>query len=326
MRTNEFFFDSLAQYLVRFAARILTGDFNTALFSVIPELRARGFQINFAAWYCWGIAAAPDDVNADSCGIFVIGPFKGIRLIFDCTVFGMAAPTRTDADSMVMEILRGENKKKIARRPYPVPKLGFSGQGYPLTSYRPEQTTRREKFVQWTFVPVSDQNSSAVAELQRSMKTDSGMFLRPIATATGVSSWTWPPFPPSKQKLVDFDEFDPGGSFSRAGALMPLMTYIGEKNDTRIIRNSIIRRGRNADARGWHAERKANFPFPKEEGKGQEGKKPSTRGGGAASGSQGKGGWGWSATAAWDWSAPAWDWSAPADWSWSGKGRRWSWA
>ena len=154
------------------------------------------FQINLTAWYCWGTAAAPDDVNADSCGIFVIRPFKGISLIFDCTVFGMAAPTRTDADSMVMEILRDENRKEIARRPYPVPKLGFLGQGYPLTSYRPEQTTRREKSVQWTFVPVSDQNSSAVAELQRSMKTDSGMFLRPIATATGVSSWIWPPFCP----------------------------------------------------------------------------------------------------------------------------------
>ena len=46
------FWDVLAGYLVSFGPRYLCGDFNMALFSVVPELRARGFHINLAAWYC----------------------------------------------------------------------------------------------------------------------------------------------------------------------------------------------------------------------------------------------------------------------------------
>ena len=44
------FWDTLAIYLVEFGARFLCGDFNMALFCVVPELRARGFQIYMAAW------------------------------------------------------------------------------------------------------------------------------------------------------------------------------------------------------------------------------------------------------------------------------------
>ena len=47
------FWDLLAKYMAEFRPNFLCGDFNMALFSVIPELRARGFQINLAAWYCW---------------------------------------------------------------------------------------------------------------------------------------------------------------------------------------------------------------------------------------------------------------------------------
>ena len=45
------FWDDLAKYLVYFQVRYLCGNFNEALFCVVPELRARGFQINIAAWY-----------------------------------------------------------------------------------------------------------------------------------------------------------------------------------------------------------------------------------------------------------------------------------
>ena len=46
------FWDVLARYLAEFRPSIMSGDFNMALFSVVPELTARGFQINLAAWYC----------------------------------------------------------------------------------------------------------------------------------------------------------------------------------------------------------------------------------------------------------------------------------
>ena len=47
--SKKLFWDELAQTIVEFGARFLCGDFNMALRSVIPELRARGFQINLAA-------------------------------------------------------------------------------------------------------------------------------------------------------------------------------------------------------------------------------------------------------------------------------------
>ena len=44
------FWDLLAIYMAEFRPAFLCGDFNMALFSVVPELRARGFHINLAAW------------------------------------------------------------------------------------------------------------------------------------------------------------------------------------------------------------------------------------------------------------------------------------
>ena len=85
------FWDLLARYLVEFRPSFLCGDFNMALFCVVPELRARGFAVNVAAWYCWqNIHEA--NVRVDSCGIFRIGPCQGIRMCFDSSVFGLTPP------------------------------------------------------------------------------------------------------------------------------------------------------------------------------------------------------------------------------------------
>mgnify|MGYP002054393401 CR=1 FL=1 len=43
------FWALLAKYLAEFRPRILCGDFNMALFLVVPELRARGFHVDLAA-------------------------------------------------------------------------------------------------------------------------------------------------------------------------------------------------------------------------------------------------------------------------------------
>ena len=113
--------DILARYLAEFSPRYLCGDFNMALFSVVPELRARGFQINLAAWYCWeqvnvGQAKFEAGTKADSCGIFCIGPCNGVRMCFDASVFGMQPPTLPATCSMVMEIICDEHGKEIEKR------------------------------------------------------------------------------------------------------------------------------------------------------------------------------------------------------------------
>ena len=62
-----------------------------AFFAVVPELRARGFQINMVAFYCW--KDNPQAVTkSDSCGIFRVGPCQGIRMCFDASVFNIEQP------------------------------------------------------------------------------------------------------------------------------------------------------------------------------------------------------------------------------------------
>ena len=107
--------DLLAQSMVEYRPSFLCGDFNMALFSVVPELRARGFQINLAAWYCWKIDSV-GRVQADSCGIFRIGPCQGIRMCFDASVFGIETPKLPSNCSMVMEILRDDTGKESGQR------------------------------------------------------------------------------------------------------------------------------------------------------------------------------------------------------------------
>ena len=46
------FFDKIADYTVEYKCRIIAGDLNMAFFALIPELRARGFQITLAGWHC----------------------------------------------------------------------------------------------------------------------------------------------------------------------------------------------------------------------------------------------------------------------------------
>ena len=104
------FWDVLAAFLVKCGCRYLCGDFNMALFCVVPELRARGFQINLAAWYCWQ-NHLEQRVRADSCGISRLGPCQAVRMCFDASAFGLTSPTLPSNCSMAMEILRDENGK-----------------------------------------------------------------------------------------------------------------------------------------------------------------------------------------------------------------------
>ena len=73
----KMFWDLLASYLLEYGVRLLAGDFNMSLLCVIAELRARGFQINLAAWYPFYMIKQKE-MRVDSCGIFVIGPWQGV--------------------------------------------------------------------------------------------------------------------------------------------------------------------------------------------------------------------------------------------------------
>ena len=67
-RKLEEFWDWLAGRLEN--CDVLKGDFNMALFMVIPELRSRGVTIDLAAWFPW--KRTDGTPCADSCGIFFV--------------------------------------------------------------------------------------------------------------------------------------------------------------------------------------------------------------------------------------------------------------
>ena len=271
-RAFKRFWDLLARYLAEFHPSFLCIDANMALITVVPELRARGFQINWAAWYCWK-DASEEYVRADSCGIFRLGPCQGVRICFDATVFGITQPTLPDNCPMVMEVIRDHEGKIIERRRYPVPSFerpehgDVSGQGYPLSSYHPTQAARRQQFVEWTFTPVFDRGSPAVAGVIERARVDRAMFPFGADSSIGLASWSWPEGPVSEQKRCDYLKFDPFRKFFIGGAHMPLMVYVGSSKEGRRSKSARQRRAANADARGWTYARRMGMKKEKEDGK-----------------------------------------------------------
>ena len=291
------FWDVLARYLAEFRPRILCGDFNMALFLVVPELRARGFQINLAAWYPWKQQHETDN-RADSCGIFRLGPCEGIRMCYGLSAFGLEGPDLPANCSMVMETLLDQNGRETGKRPYPITNVPFLGQGYPLSSYHPKAAARRDTCVKWTFTPVFDEDSPAVAAVLNSANNERAMFPYRVDSTTGSASWSWSGTPPSKQKPVQFEQFDPHTEFFKRGAHMPLMIYVGGPADTRRTAKAQTERNAKADRRGWTWERRQSTIPGGKGGKGKEhgqqkGAGAYGRSGGEPHDNRGKGGkWG----------------------------------
>ena len=87
--------------------------------------------------------------------MFLIGPWEGVRLLYDCSVFAFEAPWRSTNNSMVMEQIKDADGKVIRterHKPHVYyvkrdPKTKqFPVQGYPLRSYLPK-TVAQENFI-----------------------------------------------------------------------------------------------------------------------------------------------------------------------------------
>ena len=254
------FFDELARSMAQFQCRFLCGDFNMALYAVVPELRrrrrrrARGFQINMAAWYCW--KDSPRAVTkSDSCGIFRIGPCQGIRMCFDASVFNLEQPVLPHDCRLLEKVETDEYGHEIARYPIEMPTHSPRGHGYPLASYHPRAEARKTKFVLNTFTPVFDQGSSAVVEMT-GLAPNTEYFSGRIDTSVGSFSWSLPQDKPSKQKFVKFEQFDPDERMFCGGAHAPLMIFVGANSDGRRKPEAQTLRNKKADARGWDHQRR----------------------------------------------------------------------
>ena len=89
----------------------MAGDFNMSLWMVVVELRARGLQANLASWYPYQVHDE-EDVKMDTCAVIVIGGCMGCRMIYDCSVLGIAAPEREHSWRNVDKLERDEHGKE----------------------------------------------------------------------------------------------------------------------------------------------------------------------------------------------------------------------
>ena len=114
VQTLHNFWDRMCRYIIDYEVRFLVGDFNMALWRVIPEMRARGMQINLLAWSPWMVFNGEKDdscVRCDTCGSFAIGGITSIRLPFDCSKLGVHAPERESKNRLTQKAVKDETGK-----------------------------------------------------------------------------------------------------------------------------------------------------------------------------------------------------------------------
>ena len=75
----KMFFDELASGIIEYKSRLVGAEMDAAFWSFIPEMRARGVQVDLAAWSPCMLGGEPA-AKSDSVGIFIIGPCEAIRL------------------------------------------------------------------------------------------------------------------------------------------------------------------------------------------------------------------------------------------------------
>ena len=166
----------------------------------MPELRARGVQVNLAAWYPWQ-KDGDTSVKMDSVAIFLIGPCAAVRRVFDPSVLGIAAPELPLAWANTQQILRNDKGAEISRAPTEVNRLTRAGQGYPLETYTPKGASERKNtLIRWTFSAARERSDSVVTENVSASENNKGMFPTTPDGAIGNLPWTWPLLPPAKQE------------------------------------------------------------------------------------------------------------------------------
>ena len=191
----------------------------------------------------------------DSEAIFIIGPFVGARMIFDCSIFGVEPPRRDGKWQNTENFIRDDAGKEIGRKPFELFAYAAKGQGYALKSYHPQNERLMKQFMEVSFEPLCTLDQAAVADFRQKSRTKKDLFPFPVTADLGEETWKWPKMPGSKQKLVDPSIYDPTGELFTGGAHMPLLIFLGDASQTRRTPQARKQRAEKANARGWGPQR-----------------------------------------------------------------------
>ena len=252
------FWDELADHIMEYQVRIFGGDFNMALFCVIPEMRARGILVNVAAWFPWKWMPV-GSTKIDSMGIFIVGPCQGCRKIFDASSILPSAVVShaVGASWEVMYKSRGGGRsEKPANQRHELACSERRGAGFTIESYQPKNADRRKQFIEWTLDPVIGLESLSMQGPLLSGRNDRAAFPFAPRSGKGMPTLNWAMLPPCQQKCCEMEKFDPDEELWDAGAHFPTMIFVGYRNQSRRSSSAVKRRQEKADKRGWTADRR----------------------------------------------------------------------
>ena len=143
---------------------------------------------------------------SDSCGIFRVGPCRGVRMCYDASVFGVTQTPLPDNCRKVDRIVKNEKGQDRNLGPYPI-EAHHDGQGYHISTFQPKQPLRRNKLIENSFTPALQWNAAAQLEMVR-LAPDQAYFPFGINPSMGDYSWDLPMVKISKQKPCKFQLFD----------------------------------------------------------------------------------------------------------------------
>ena len=249
----------MCSYIVKYKVRFLVGDFNLALWVVIPEMRARGMQINLLAWQPWKVEGAESgtSVRCDTCGIFAIGGITSIKWSFDCSVLDVCAPERGNAFKLARKSVKdAQGKPTRETQPHelftvPHPLVEHGTVGHPLKSFQPAPAERKKLYVQQSFTISNEPACPAVAAMKEMAARDRDAFKRVPQADLAQHTFSWGPIPLCKGKPCDPELFDPGFQLLRSGAHVPLQVYVGGNTESRRSPEANRRRARKKQGRRW---------------------------------------------------------------------------
>ena len=86
-KAHHSYWTLLANWIKEHDVRVLAGDFNMALWLVVPRLAEHGINMQYVASYAWECLESTE-VHVDSCGVFVRGSWS-IKCSFELGEFSL---------------------------------------------------------------------------------------------------------------------------------------------------------------------------------------------------------------------------------------------
>ena len=202
----------MAAGIVGYTSRVLCMDANMALWTVVPELRARGFMASMAGLFPF-FQDMERPARVDSLGIFVIGPTERLRMAYCPTVVGtVEAPLRRPGDELTLKTIVRSDGSPDTRHEWEIKRFvkPQTGPGYPLDCFEPKRARdRRAKSVINSCTPVHGWNDTAMQYIEVVRKNSDVFATRTNGYEVGWRTWEWPSLPELRQKPLNAEIADP---------------------------------------------------------------------------------------------------------------------